>query len=250
MLGLRYPDAEPGAANRRVRRNLITCGFLAAACVSVGGQSRLPDVRVPRIYLPKQLPPCTVPQFIKRIEATIDRPLSFEVRPEDYGCWSQLPVRPSPLLGSDLSSVGDVLDHLLTSDQRYEWRDMDGVIVVRPTNAWRNPDHFLHRPVAAFTVADGHLAGALATISATLQPWAFGNPDFLLVATPLLPPIHTSFRGGTVLDGLNSIVASRNDLGWTVYYCTDGTGVRIHIESRGYATLVGAAPGSPQCEQQ
>jgi len=232
-----------------VRRLLGALGVLAIAS-SGGAQTPLRDVKVPRLLIPNQLPPCGALQVISRLEASAGRPISLELSPEDTSCWSQMSARPTPFVGVELTSVGDILDQLLASDRHYRWQDMDGVVVVRPIAAWRDNDHFLHRRVAAFTVEDGHLANALAAISVALQPWAFGNPDFLLVASPMLPPIQTRFSGGTVLDAVNAIVASRDDLGWTVFRCPNGSGHRIHIVSRGYATLVGAAPGDPQCTEK
>ena len=232
-----------------VRRLLGALGVLAIAS-SAGAQTPLRDVKVPRLLVPKQLPPCAVLQVINYLEATAGRPISLEVSWEETSCWSQVSGRPTPFVGAELTSVGDILDQLLASDRHYRWQDMDGVVVVRPIAAWRENDHFLHRRVAEFTVVDGHLANALAAISVSLHPWAFGNPDFLLVATPMLPPIQTRFSGGTVLDAVNAIVASRDDLGWTVLWCPNGSGPRIHIVSRGHATLVGAAPGNPQCTEK
>ena len=232
-----------------VRRILGALSMLAVAC-SAGAQTPLRKVKVPRLLIPEQLSACAALQVIGRLETTLDRPISLEVSPQETSCWSQRSDHPSPFASAELMSVGDLLDRLLASDRRYRWQDMDGVVVVRPIAAWADSDHFLHRRVAAFTVVDGHLANALAAISASLQPWAFGNPDFLLMATPTLPPIQTRFRGGTMLDALNAIVASRDDLGWNVLWCPDGSGPRIHIISRGHATLVGAARGDPQCAER
>jgi hypothetical protein len=57
-------------------------------------------------------------------------------------------VRPRPL---DLRGVTlrQALDAAVAVDHRYEWREMDGVVVVRPRSAWRDPEHPLLRPVTA-----------------------------------------------------------------------------------------------------
>ncbi len=44
--------------------------------------------------------------------------------------------RPVTATGRKLS---EVLDELIRADDRYEWREDDGVIVVRPSAAWRDP---------------------------------------------------------------------------------------------------------------
>jgi hypothetical protein len=56
-------------------------------------------------------------------------------------------VRPTPL---DLRGVTlrQALDAVVAKDRRYSWREVDGVVVVRPVAAWRDPAHPLARTVS------------------------------------------------------------------------------------------------------
>ena len=59
-------------------------------------------------------------------------------------------VRPRPL---DVRGVTlrQALDAVVAKDRRYEWRYVDGVAVVRPASAWRDPEHPLSRTVSEGT---------------------------------------------------------------------------------------------------
>ena len=56
-------------------------------------------------------------------------------------------VRPTPL---DVRGVTlrQALDAVVAKDRRYSWREVDGVVVVRPVAAWRDPQHPLSRMVS------------------------------------------------------------------------------------------------------
>jgi len=56
-------------------------------------------------------------------------------------------VRPTPL---DVRGVTlrQALDAVVAKDRRYSWREVDGVVVVRPVAAWRDPEHPLLRTVS------------------------------------------------------------------------------------------------------
>jgi hypothetical protein len=86
-------------------------------------------------------------------------------------------VRPTPL---DVRGVPMrlALDAVVAKDRRYEWREMDGVVVVRPRPAWRDPGHPLLRPVPADR--------------------------------------ESEFPGGTLLDMLNAAVRARGGMHWSL----------------------------------
>jgi len=92
-------------------------------------------------------------------------------------------VRPRPV---DVRGVplSQALDAAVAADRRYEWRAIDGVVVVRPRQAWRDPEHPLLRPV---TAADLDAAG-----------------------------LSTDVDGGTVFDTLNAAVRAHGRLQWSL----------------------------------
>ena len=66
-------------------------------------------------------------------------------------------VRPRPL---DVRGVTlrQALDAAVSADHRYEWRNVDGVVVVRPRQAWRQAEHPLLRPVTAAQLNDAGMS--------------------------------------------------------------------------------------------
>jgi hypothetical protein len=104
-----------------------------------------------------------------------------------------------------------VLDAIVAADSRYEWRDDNGVIVLRPSAAWRDRDSVLYRNVGSIRFD------------------AIGPADALRIAaglfgTEILPSQRNDlgetkrFRldlpPGTILDALNGIVRSHGMLAW------------------------------------
>ena len=99
----------------------------------------------------------------------------------------------------------------------FSWREVDGVVVWRPVEAWVNQSHALHRPVAAFAVAGVHPHHALHALLASAQPTLFwphtdlhlsslGRRLFDPNASGLIDrPISVNFPGGRLLDGLNAV---------------------------------------------
>jgi hypothetical protein len=92
-------------------------------------------------------------------------------------------VRPRPRDVRGLT-LRQALDAAVASDRRYEWREMDGVVVVRPRAAWGDRDHPLLRPV---TAADLDAAG-----------------------------LPTDVDGRTVFDALNAAVRAHERFQWSL----------------------------------
>jgi hypothetical protein len=66
-------------------------------------------------------------------------------------------VRPLPRDVRGLT-LRQALDVAVASDRRYEWRDIGGVVVIRPTSAWRDPGHPLLRRATATQFDDAGLS--------------------------------------------------------------------------------------------
>lgn len=79
----------------------------------------------------------------------VSMPFNFQARPSR----PIVSVRPRPL---DVRGVPlrQALDAVIAADRRYEWREVDGVVVVRPRAAWRDAGHPLLRRVTAIELDD------------------------------------------------------------------------------------------------
>ena len=90
--------------------------------------------------------------------------------------------RPLDLRGMTLR---EALDAVAAEDRRYEWRTIDGVLVVRPVAAWRDPYHPLLRPMSALQSELPLLAGsAEATLLDRLNATARTRRGFHWVLSP------------------------------------------------------------------
>ena len=67
-------------------------------------------------------------------------------------------------------SVRDALNALMAIDSRYDWREFDGVIVVRPLLAWTQPDHPLSRETGPVQLDRTTVVDAANYLHALLEP--------------------------------------------------------------------------------
>jgi hypothetical protein len=115
--------------------------------------------------------------------------------------------------------VRAALDRLVAFDPRYRWEFQDGVIVLRPADAWDNADDFLETRLPSFAVERATYMGA---VTALVTPFAgmriTGEPG----PNPTeqeLRRLSVSLRETTVLGALNAIVRQHGALTWEVNYC-------------------------------
>ena len=67
-------------------------------------------------------------------------------------------------------SLRDALTALMALDPRYEWRELDGVVVVRPLLAWTQPDHPLSRETGPARLENATVIDAVNYLQALLEP--------------------------------------------------------------------------------
>jgi len=126
----------------------------------------------------------------------------------------------TPLIGL---TVAEALDALVLADPRYAWREQGGVILIRPVQAWTDPDHFLHHWFSGFRVDDSTASDLARTLYER-----FGAPinqaEGGVLGDPQGPDAGLEYRmsfdvpSGTMLETLNSVVRAHGGLGWMVHY--------------------------------
>jgi hypothetical protein len=204
---------------------------------------------------------CSMLKAVTELAQRTRVPLGIEDGPTD--CWKT--SAPRPAIPGDVQhiDVKQSLAQLVADAPAYEWRDMDGVLVIRPVAAWNDRDHFLTRPVHGFSATERDLSPALAALSEPLTPRRFlASIDIDSIRAGVLPPQRlmgppprpdatrppyvVSFDGGNLLDALNALVRGRESVGWMLNYC-DGHAtfdtailtVGLRDESIGRARMVG-----------
>ncbi|HMC76437.1 MAG TPA: hypothetical protein VKH34_04865 [Vicinamibacterales bacterium] len=116
-------------------------------------------------------------------------------------------------------SLRDALTALMALDPRYEWREFDGVVVVRPLLAWTQPDHPLSRDTGPARLENATVIDAVNYLQALLEPGLrfTAGRDRAVEA----PRITVSTAGGTLLPLLNAIARSFGELCWTYEELTE-----------------------------
>lgn len=167
---------------------------------------------------PQPSDPCRFGTVIAPLVRAIPVPVGLQ---NDPGCWlsGRSPHRARP---DDLVLIGrswrEALD-AVTNSSGFRWAQVGGVIVFRPTEAWAKSSDVLRTPVGPF-VASGTLRKVVIP-----QLLKSAHPPLFWPTTSARPEDATidrwtsvSFRGGTLLDGLNAVVAAYEGAAWEVGY--------------------------------
>ena len=229
------------------RLTAIICMAFISASWSAAGDSGVQDPRVIErdIWVPAPpLPDCAVPELASVVLDTVAMPGGVEYLPGR--CVSAVHST-SPADRTNLRGLTafDALSRLVEMDPRYSWKNIDGIPVVRPLEAWSDPSGFLQRTVSVgFT--DQNVGGALTAIlnavgSGKFQgqrdlPTADGNRRFSISA-----------QSSSVAAVLNAVVRAHGRLTWAVGYCRPQRRVefaRILLRTFDGAGLAGEPVGS------
>lgn len=140
------------------------------------------------------------------------------------------------------SSLRDALDQLRACDAAYEWRVVNGVIVMRPKSSWSSTDHLLNRPVPEFTLADAGLRQAVAEVHRLWFRDAVYDPS---IPEPSTIRLSVRLAHATVLDVLNAIAKQGGGLMWIVESPPHASVPGVTLRAgRGVAVASVPGPGS------
>jgi hypothetical protein len=119
-------------------------------------------------------------------------------------------LQPIPELTATGLTVREVFDEIQRRDGRYRWREMNGVVVLRPKAEWNRAQHLLMTPVAPL-----HADGIAARHALRIACASLGGPDRTLGHADTVA-FDVDFTGGNALDLFNTIVRSHGRLAWAV----------------------------------
>jgi hypothetical protein len=115
-------------------------------------------------------------------------------------------------------TVEEALNKLVELDGRYRWVESEGVIVMRPLDAWADPKNFLNQVTTGFDLEDKNLGGALDAIVSGLVEKPRTGGDALSNRTELGARTFTVHLGATsVIGALNSVVREHGKMWWEVH---------------------------------
>jgi len=130
-----------------------------------------------------------------------------------------------------VSAPVEALDRLLQLSPEFSWREIGGIVVIRPKDAWSDPANALNQAVGRFRVTDAHPHFAVHEALQAARP-SLLVPHTELTAVsmgrPLQPHVangvSVQFEGGTLIEALNAIVGGFDGV-WQVGY----TGKTFHV---------------------
>jgi hypothetical protein len=142
---------------------------------------------------------------IFELAAAVLVPMGIQLLPPDNNRRARSVLEPFSASGMRLR---DVLARQTMLDRRYEWRELDGVIVLRPVAAWSDPTDPLFRlvPGVDLQATASRMVGA--AVCAVGGP--AGSGKCLLDGRVF----SVDVPGGTLLDLFNAIARAHGELAW------------------------------------
>jgi hypothetical protein len=161
---------------------------------------------------------CAIPTLARRIAEDLKLPAGIEMLPGQ--CVGPRRVRDRvPLTGMTLV---EAMDRAVAEDPRYWWTLTDGVLVVRPIDAWGEREHFLHRTLTSFQVEHRNLDGIRKLVRQAVNGGeANDQPDQMTNTEEGDRRLSIDLSGVSIYETLNAIVRAHGALTWQVSYCRE-----------------------------
>jgi hypothetical protein len=194
---------------------VVTALFLPSAA---GAQDDVPVLeRVITVALRMNVPPgpCDVPQLTATIAKFTAAPAGIESLP---GCFLGRslgkPPEPTDVVFLQGLTVGEALHKLVEVDKRYYWTETEGVVVMRPVEAWGDAKHPFNKTVSLdFEEVD--LRVALHEVTRQLRD----EPKGLAVESMTTPKFSVKADAKSATEALDAIVRAHGSASWRLYFC-------------------------------
>jgi hypothetical protein len=210
-------------------RLFVTLAVALAIGGIVRGSSKLgrPQPNAFRISSPSNRDACSMLELFDQVARQARTPLGFENAP---GCW----FGPRSVVKDDSGYVlrartaREAFDEVAAFTETFSWREIDGVVVVRPISAWDEADSFLSLRVDPFQLLNVSLDAALyRALDATTPRLRYSRTRRLSSWSPFDVPMSADFAGGTLMAALTRIVRAKGDAEWRVGYANGNAAIQI-----------------------
>jgi hypothetical protein len=150
--------------------------------------------------------------------------VGFESTPD---CWLGASLVRSPSStgtggdSEDLTGLSprQAFDRLITLMPAYSWKEMDGVVVVRPKAAWDDPKDPLNFAAKSFETTNEPLDDVLHIVLRAAL--VFHPHEDVRKSNPVVDrAVSVAFPGGTLLEAVNAMARARQDANWQIGYST------------------------------
>ncbi len=169
---------------------------------------------------PATLRPCALGALVPQIGSQAGIPVGFE-HTDDCVLGPWIGVRPGERRNRSLGTMSarEAFDYLMTLMPAFSWRDINGVVVVRPKAAWDDPRNVLNVPTKPFSVTNQRIGDVLHTVLRNVDSNAlYPHRDVPKGGRPIDRPVTVDFAGGALLEALNAVVQADGELEWQLGY--------------------------------
>jgi hypothetical protein len=205
-------------------QSIIVALLAIPLALNLGAERRLnldaPTSVQIRVTHPSVLERCNWIVMIPQIGSALDIPVGIENSRDCWLLWrGKSAAGPEQTLDLTGMSIRQAFERLMTSMPGFSWRELNGVIVVRPNTAWTDPRNVLNLPTAAFETRDQPLDNAIHAVLNSVTPKLFVPQERVpRPEGPIDQRISVSFRGGTMLEAINEIARARGKVYWQFGY--------------------------------
>lgn len=163
--------------------------------------------------------PCSVPAIVMFMAGSVEAVSGVEYRPEpcDYRTERPAPADRINLLGM---TVEDAMNALVKIDPRYAWQESEGVLMMRPIEAWADDKHILHESIGPIEFENKPMGYALQLLRPIINLEPNVDRAFPAGNTPHgWHEFSVKLRVMSQIEALNEIVRAHGNLHWEVKYC-------------------------------
>ncbi len=193
----------------------------------------LDQVLTPRIQImdPSTVPECGLGAVIDQIARAYGVATGFENLPH-CGWWGRgtamHQIDQKWLAGM---TVRQVFDHVVTvSGGRFRWKQVNGVVTMRPVEAWDDPANVLNLPTDDFTVSDASMDDAVDSLTKVTKPPLFMQHQHVPHPRRDIDRLFSvSCPPATMLESLNEIVRAQGAALWELAYGKERS--QLHVAS-------------------
>lgn len=107
-------------------------------------------------------------------------------------------------------TVRQVLDKAVELDPFFEWREIDGIVILRPRTAWSDSNDALNRPMPSpFVLSDVDMTATVDILAHGAETWQWPPRGKL---------ISVSLERATFMEVLNAVVRAHGRASWSLYF--------------------------------
>jgi hypothetical protein len=216
---------------------LLSCAAIRAQGHTVPPLQRLIDQNFEVRTLVHE---CSVPDAVSQLARRFHIQVGVEYPPGDCQRIRTKAPRGGEVINLLGLSIAEALERLTAMDGRYRWIEHDGVIVMRPVNAWGDRSNILNFTTTSFALENVNLGGALDAVMSAVIGKPKSGGELLARGTKQGARTFSVQTGPTSVGGaLDAIVRAHGDLWWQVldfgdkrmifFYTFDESGLGIPV---------------------